>query len=84
MVEIHENADVKIREKTSTVDLFICPFCGHITHADKQAAFNIAVRGALKDRLAGTFKDGKIPMGTATREFYTDGEKNLKFAPVEL
>ena len=84
MVEIHENADAKIREKTSTVDLFICPFCGHITHADKQAAFNIAVRGALKDRLAGTFKDGKIPMGTATREFYTDGEKNLKFAPVEL
>ena len=89
MVEIHENADVKIREKTSTVDLFICPFCGHITHADKQAAFNIAVRGALKDRELEKYPDRKMPDKLAgdqklSRDNMTKWQANLEFAPVEL
>lgn len=89
MVEIHENADAKIREKTSTVDLFICPFCGHITHADKQAAFNIAVRGALKDRELEKYPDRKMPDKLAgdqklSRDNMTKWQANLEFAPVEL
>lgn len=89
MVEIHENADAKIREKTSTVDLFICPFCGFITHADKQAAFNIAVRGALKDRELKKYPDREMPNKLAgdqklSKDNMTKWQVDLEFAPVEL
>jgi len=69
-----------------TIALFICPNCGHITHADAQAAFNIAVRGYIKDSVPSNLRDakGKHKPGTMRREYYTQRQAALIYSPVEM
>ncbi|PIR46176.1 MAG: hypothetical protein COV08_00975 [Candidatus Vogelbacteria bacterium CG10_big_fil_rev_8_21_14_0_10_49_38] len=64
--------------------IFICPYvdCHHISHADKQAAFNIAVRGYLKS----VNPDRAIKHGDKglSRDFLCQEEGKLNFEQIGL
>ena len=69
------------------IGIFVCPYtdCHHISDADLQAAFNIAVRGFIKDeqqrgRLA---KKGNRKL-KLTKELLCTLESELKFSPIDL
>jgi len=57
--------------------IYVCPYCGHISDADMQAAFNIAVRGYLANR----DKEKKVKLG---KEYLTDEQSKLTFDPVGI
>ncbi|MDR0957152.1 MAG: type V CRISPR-associated protein Cas12d [Candidatus Nomurabacteria bacterium] len=77
-----EEKFAKLQEKfgagksRGNIGVYVCPYvdCHHICDADKQAAFNIAARGYLKD---------KIDKGLS-REILTAEEAKLTFNPIEL
>jgi hypothetical protein len=81
-------------KKYGTIALFICqnPKCNHIAHADLQAAFNIAVRGYLKDTNHTRAKEkseykinknnGKTIDKGLNRNFLTIEQSKLSFDPI--
>lgn len=76
-------------ENKSSIAFYVCPKCGHVTDADKQASFNIAVRGYVKDRpdLFADAEDVDKKSGKwkkLSKEILADAENSLEFAPVEL
>lgn len=81
-----EAVDRLRKENPSTIALFICPNCEHVADADKQAAFNIAVRGYLKETAPDELRDGKgkIKQGALTKEYLCEQEAKLNFAPIKL
>jgi hypothetical protein len=66
------------------IGVYICPYidCHHISDADLQAAFNIAVRGYLKS--ANPEKAKKPGDAGLSREFLTTEQARLDFSPVAL
>ncbi len=69
-----------------TIALFFCqnPDCEHVAHADLQAAFNIAVRGYLKDSVPADLRDakGNVKPGVLSREYLTNAAQGLTFDPI--
>lgn len=78
-------------KKRGNIGIYVCPYidCHHVSDADLQAAFSIAIRGAAKanpEQFAdeGESKDGKWKEGILTKEKLCDLEKNLIFAPINV
>ena len=47
------------KNKRGNQAIYVCPFCGHIADADKQAALWVALKSWLNLHIAGKNKDGK-------------------------
>ncbi|MDR2063816.1 MAG: type V CRISPR-associated protein Cas12d [Candidatus Nomurabacteria bacterium] len=70
--------------KRGNIGIYICPYidCQHIADADLQAAFNIAVRGYLKDANPGRAKKSKEDRISA--KWCCDEESKLEFEAVDI
>jgi hypothetical protein len=66
------------------IAIFVCPYidCQHISDADKQAAFNIAVRGYLKS--ANPDRAKKPGENGLSAKWCCEQESELIFAPVDI
>lgn len=71
-------------KKRGNIGVFVCPYidCHHIADADKQAAFNIAIRGYLKS--ANPDLAEKTGAAGLSRERLTEMESKLSFDPIGL
>ncbi|MDR0887240.1 MAG: type V CRISPR-associated protein Cas12d [Candidatus Nomurabacteria bacterium] len=68
------------------IGIYVCPYvdCRHISDADLQAAFNIAVRGYFKANppTGGQDKNGKIKEGYLSKEKLCELEASLDFEAI--
>jgi hypothetical protein len=71
-------------KERGNIGIFVCPYidCHHITDADMQAAFNIAVRGYLKD--ANPDRAKKSGENGISAKWCCEEEAKLEFGGVEL